>query len=310
MDKVTKTFVSHIRSINETNKTLEAVISDETIDRYGEIIQVDAWKKRLKNYKEHSVLISSHKYDKLTNQIGEATKVFVDGNQLIAKFKYYVGEGNEEADWGWKLASKFGRAAYSVGFLPFNAEDADEKDYDDVKAGKKARRTYTDVELLEVSQVLIPANPSARLRSIDEEFAEEPEDVKEYFEEVLDIEKKEIDEEVLKAKKEEEMKEILDAITKLSEKVDALQLKIEEKAKNEEDIENKLDEETKKAELEAQKALDEEAQKKLLEEQKLEEETKKVKEDEENYIKTLMDEANTIITKIADKISVQSGEDK
>jgi len=391
MDKVIKTFVSQIRSINETNKTLEAVISDETIDRYGEIIQVDAWKKRLKRYKEHAVLLSSHKYDKLTNQIGEAERVFVDGNQLIAKFKYYAGEGNEEADWGWKLASKFGRAAYSVGFLPFNAEDADEKDYDDVKAGKKARRTYTDVELLEVSQVLIPANPSARLRSIDEEFSEEPE-VREYFEEVvkdLDIEKKpdtegyvhigvdegnhdehkiktiaisasqgiqahycvdcksvtgylfdkkkgwthekaaewvkkhskSIDEldtftdtfinmDVYIDEKEEEMKEILEAITKLSEKVDALQLKIEEKAKNEEDIENKLDEETKKAELEAQKALDDETQKKLLEEQKLEEETKKVKEDEENYIKTLMDEANSIITKIADKISVQSGEDK
>jgi hypothetical protein len=387
MEKVIKTFVSQIRSVNQENKTLEAVISDETIDRYGEVIAVDAWKKRLKRFKEQPVLLSSHRYDKLTNQIGEAERVYVDGNQLVAKFKYYAGEGNEEADWGWKLASKFGRAAYSVGFIPYDSEDADEKDYDDVKAGKKARRTYKDVELLEVSQVLIPANPSARLKSLEDE---EDVVIKEYVETINkdledEIEKKpdtegyvhigvdegkhgehkmrtisisasqgiqahycvdckkvtgylfdkkkgwthekaaiwvkehskSVDEldsftetfinmDMYIDEKEEEMKEILEAITKLTEKVDALQKQIEEKARIEEEVETKLDEETKAAEEAAKKALEDEEMKKMEEENKRLEEEKKAKEEEENYIKSLMAEATDMITKIADKISVQS----
>lgn len=183
MDKVVKTFVSEIRAVNEKDFTVEAVVSDETVDRYGEVISIDAWKKRLKRYKEHAVLLSAHRYDKLTNQIGEAAKVFIDGNKLIANFKYYVGEGNEEADWGWKLASKFGKAAYSVGFLPFDAKDADwEKDAEAIKVGKKPRRTYTDVELIEISQVLVPANPSALQKSFEDE---EDEVIKGYSEMVF-----------------------------------------------------------------------------------------------------------------------------
>jgi len=182
MGKVTKTFVSKIRSINEKDFTLEAVVSDETVDRYGEVIRVDAWKKRLGNYKNHPVLVTSHNYGKLTNQIGYAEKVSVKDGELICKFKYFVGEGNEEADWGWKLASKFGQAAYSVGFLPFSYERAEEKDYEEAKMGKKPFLTYTDVELLEVSQVLVPANPSALAKGMEKE---EDLVVKEYSESVL-----------------------------------------------------------------------------------------------------------------------------
>ena len=187
MGKVTKTFVSKIRSINEKDFSLEAVVSDETVDRYGEVIRVDAWKKRLGNYKSHPVLVTSHNYGKLTNQIGYAEKVSVKDGELVCKFKYFVGEGNEEADWGWKLASKFGQAAYSVGFLPFDYERAEEKDYEEAKMGKKPFLTYTDVELLEVSQVLVPANPSALAKGMENE---EDLVVKEYSESVLkDIDK-------------------------------------------------------------------------------------------------------------------------
>ncbi len=182
MEKVTKTFVSQIKTINEKDFTLEAVVSDETIDRYGEVINIDAWKKRLGNYKSHPVLVSSHSYGKLTNQIGYAEKIYVKDGALVAKFKYFVGEGNPEADWGWKLASKFGQAAYSVGFLPFSYERAEEKDHEEAKMGKKPFLTYTDVELLEVSQVLVPANPSALAKSFDDE---EDLVIKEYTESII-----------------------------------------------------------------------------------------------------------------------------
>jgi len=170
-DLIRKIFRGEIRAVDTRENTVEAVISDETIDRYQEVILVSAWEKNLKKYKEHPVLLSSHRYHDLRSQIGEAQKVRVEDGKLVAKFKYYVGEGNPEADWGFKLAEKK-RAAFSVGFIPHVSTDGseDEKNYSDAeeKAGKRKKptRIYKEVELIEVSQVLVPANPSALQKSI------------------------------------------------------------------------------------------------------------------------------------------------
>ena len=132
-----------------------------------------------KELSEAWVLLSSHNYGTLTNQIGIAEKVKVEDGKLIAKFKYFTNSGNPEADWGWFLA-KQGLAAYSVGFLPRpNGYETASWDEDDVKSGKKPVRTYTDVELLEISQVTVPANPSALQKSMEDN--EDP-FIKEYSE--------------------------------------------------------------------------------------------------------------------------------
>lgn len=312
MEKVVKTFVSEIRSVNEKDFTLEAVISDETVDRYGEVIKVDAWKKRLNRYKGNPVLLTSHKYDKLTNQIGEAHKVGIVDGKLVAKFKYYVNEGNSEADWGWKLASKFGRAAYSVGFLPYTY---DEKDYDDeVKMGKKPCREYTDVELLEVSQVLIPANPSAMMKSFEEE---EDIELKGY----LDFVRKGFEEEGIKEDIAEEI--IAEAVVEEIEDVKNIEETIIVEEEEPEEIENKdvKEEEDMGEVLSAINELKETIEKKfemldsfikdyndffVKNEDALEDEDLKSVEKEiedENYIKKLLEETNDILTKT---ISVQS----
>lgn len=215
MEKITKTFIGKIRSIDEEKFIVEAVVSDETVDRYQEVIKIDAWKKGLSNYKQHGVLLSSHNYGKLTNQIGVAEKIKIDGNELVAKFRYFVSAGNPEADWGFFLA-KQGLAAYSVGFLPKpNGYESAAYDDEDVKNGKKPCRTYTDVELLEISQVTVPANPSALQRSI-EDSAEEDLFLKDYKESVyklitekgidttgMEFEEKEVEEEEVKDLEEE-----------------------------------------------------------------------------------------------------------
>jgi len=185
MDKVIKTFISTIKSVNEEKGTVEAVVSDETIDRYQEVILVDAWKKGLSSYKKHGVLLSSHNYSKLTNQIGIAESVKVIDKELIAKFRYFINSGNDEADWGFFLA-KQGLAAYSVGFLPKpNGYENADWDDEDVKKGKKPCRIYTDVELLEISQVTVPANPSALQKSIEED-TEDDDFIKEYSQKVYE----------------------------------------------------------------------------------------------------------------------------
>lgn len=173
MEMIKKVFVSEIRSVEMDKHIVETVMSDETVDRYKEIIFADAYKSRLKGFMKHPILLTSHSYRGLTSQIGEWEKVWVDGDKLVGRAKYYVGEGNQEADWGFFLASK-GIAAYSVGFISHSAETDPEKIQEALKErGRKEKNTpfrvYTDVELLECSQVLVPANPSALQNSLEDQ---------------------------------------------------------------------------------------------------------------------------------------------
>lgn len=167
---IKKVFSGVIREVDTDRKLVETVMSDETLDRYDEIILASAYKKTIKQFMKHAVLLSSHRYGDLRSQIGEWLKVWIDNNQLVGLAKYYVGEGNPEADWGFKLAEK-GIAAYSVGFREIDADTLSWDEWQEAKkAGKKvARRTYKEVELLETSQVIIPANPSALQRSLEDE---------------------------------------------------------------------------------------------------------------------------------------------
>lgn len=186
MSLVKKTFCGLVRSVNSEKFTVDCVMSDETLDRYDEVIEVEAYRKTLKEFKKHAVLLSSHRYGgDLRSQIGEWEKIWIEGKQLIGRAKYYVGEGNPEADWGFKLAEK-GIAAYSVGFIPIKAETLDWDKYEEAKKkGKKvARRIYKEVELLETSQVIIPANPSALQRSID--AGDDTKDAAQYYLDNLD----------------------------------------------------------------------------------------------------------------------------
>jgi HK97 family phage prohead protease len=154
MSKITKIFKAEIKSVDETNHTVEAIVSTNKVDRDGDIILPEAFKDKLKLYKAHPVLLTSHNYYQLMSQIGEAESVKITDIGLEVKFKYYVGEGNVEADWGWNLARK-GIAAFSIGFMGL--------DYEWIKGENEliTGRKYLQVELLEISQVLVPSNRGA-----------------------------------------------------------------------------------------------------------------------------------------------------
>src|SRR4030066_242306 len=136
MDKQVRMFAGKVKSVNEKDFTVLATVSDETIDRSGEVIQVSAWVNRLENYKKHPILLSSHNYYGLLNQIGMAKELMI-GDSFDVEFKYFVGEGNPEADWAFNLAKK-GIVAFSVGFYPKAWVDGDRE--------SGVRRTYTDAK--------------------------------------------------------------------------------------------------------------------------------------------------------------------
>jgi HK97 family phage prohead protease len=157
------TYRAEVKSVDEDEGTVDMLIpmSTESVDRMDEVISLDAWTKTIKDFKKRPVLLSSHDYGDLRKQIGEHTRLKVTEDGLMSSPKYYVNQGNPEADWAFVLAKK-GMAAFSVGFIPRTWEDAKIDEKGKGKGGKVARRTYTDVELLEISQVCVPANRDAR----------------------------------------------------------------------------------------------------------------------------------------------------
>ena len=141
-----------LRLLDEEAGIISAVVSTEDVDRDGDIIRQEGWD--LTHFSAHPILLSSHNYRGLTNQIGEWTRMTVEDNQLVGRAQYYIGEGNEEADWGFKLATK-GRAAFSVGFVP------DMSMAKQIEANGNLSYEYKGQELLEVSQVTVPSNRQA-----------------------------------------------------------------------------------------------------------------------------------------------------
>ncbi len=145
-----------IKGVDEANKRVVVYVSTPAIDRYGEIIEQSGW--IFDNYAKLPVLLSCHDYKSLMSQIGKAVNWGVDEVGLWMEFEYFVGQGNMEADWGWRLVQN-GVAGYSVGFNPIQWEER-------VINGRKVK-VYVKQELWEVSQVIIPANPDAVLNMIE-----------------------------------------------------------------------------------------------------------------------------------------------
>jgi len=258
---VFKVFRAEIKSVDTKNKTVEAVVSSQTTDRMKEVVLASAWKKRLSNYLNHPVLLSSHNYSDLSSQIGVAEEVKIKGDKLIAKFRYFVGEGNPEADWAFKLASK-GIAAYSVGFIPYQytTDEAEiKKLLGSTDKSDMPNLVYKDVELLEISQVLVPANPSALLLSyksvsdpVVESIYNDSASLLDYKKDEELVEKAEIEEEVFttsvskdveKSDEHSNINEWSEMTTKelkeLRETVEDLALKVDELFKAIEDIKEK-----------------------------------------------------------------------
>ena len=133
---------------------ISAIVSTEDRDRDGDIIRQEGW--NLDNFSSHPVLLASHDYRSLTSQIGEWEDMGVKGKKLVGQARYYIGDGNAEADWGFKLASR-GVAAYSVGFIPDMAKaERMGKDGD-----SSSSFVFKGQELLEISHVTVPSNPKA-----------------------------------------------------------------------------------------------------------------------------------------------------
>lgn len=142
---------------------LEFVSSDETLDRYGSVILASGWE--LKEYLKNPVFLDSHHYDGVIRSLGRALVTEVREGKLVQRIRFAV-EANPIADMAYKLYKGHFLNGVSVGFDPLTIERAPV----DGQGKKLTDWDYRHVrqELLEVSAVVIPANPNALQNALRE----------------------------------------------------------------------------------------------------------------------------------------------
>jgi hypothetical protein len=148
---------SLVSKIENPDATLDFVASDESLDRYNEIISASGWK--LDNYLRNPVFQNAHQYGDILFTLGRAlvTEVRQVGRAspraVLFQRIQFACDINPMAKIAYGLYKGKFLNAVSVGFVPLRWEDGSEE--------KGYQRKYIEQELLEVSAVGIPANPNA-----------------------------------------------------------------------------------------------------------------------------------------------------
>lgn len=128
------------------------VASDETVDRYGDIIRASGW--QLDNFRKNPVLLWSHRSGDLP--IGRVEPIAVEGKSLIAHCQLLDAGTTPFCDMVWGLLEQGALNAVSVGFLPL-ADPVPIFDANKQLTGFE----FVAQELLELSVTPVPANPNA-----------------------------------------------------------------------------------------------------------------------------------------------------
>lgn len=128
---------------------MEFVLSDATVDRYGDIVEPDGWD--LKNFKKNPIALFGHDS---RFPIGKWADLRVEGGKLIGKLQLAQRGTSFRIDELIKLVEQGILRAVSVGFRALKAEPLNEAD-------PYGPRRFLKQELLETSLVSVPANPAA-----------------------------------------------------------------------------------------------------------------------------------------------------
>lgn len=137
-------------AVTGDDRRIRFVASDEKLNRYGQIVRINGWE--LDNYKKNPILLWQHQTDELP--IGKVS-IGVIGDQLVADAEFATEDLNPFAERVYQMAKAGYINAVSVGFMPLDGKPIFNSD------GEYEGMEFTQQELLELSVVNIPANPSA-----------------------------------------------------------------------------------------------------------------------------------------------------
>ena len=167
MNTLTRTLHPEVRIIDAKKGIVDYVASDETIDSYRELIRARGW--RFTNFKRNSPFVDSHAYDTIDRLLGKVTDFRVEKDQLIERVQWAIDvPENQLAQVGWKMTEAGYLKAVSVGFYPIKSISANDgsqwaaelQSLGMADAGP-LRRIFLEQEQIELSAVIIGANPNA-----------------------------------------------------------------------------------------------------------------------------------------------------
>jgi len=160
MDPKTKYFFAQVKDINEQARTIDAVASTSELDRDKDVILPIAFKESLDAFKANPVILACHQHRLPSGSspvIGSAMPESIKIGEKEVTFTMGFAETALGQEY-WQLYRDKHMRAFSIGFIPIEYEDKK-----DEKLGWV--RTYTKIELLEISAVPVPSNRSALARA-------------------------------------------------------------------------------------------------------------------------------------------------
>lgn len=154
--------IARVTGVNEQERTVTALVSTPNADRYEEIVEAEAFKKWLPVFMSNPVAVAGHTY------VGWAGEATVIGHWVEVKITKQGIEATmmfaetELAKDYWLLYKDGHMRAFSVGWITHEWKMMELE----VAPGIKKRiRVFTEVELIEISAVAIPANRESLVRA-------------------------------------------------------------------------------------------------------------------------------------------------
>jgi len=147
-----------VKSIDTNKRQITALASTGDLDRYGEIMEPEAFKERLPIFMKNPVILASHQHrleSGHSSVVGNVLKAWIDNQGLWVVIEFVAG--TELGDEYWLLYREKKQRALSVGYIPLEGEHRE--------INGRMVYVHTKVELLEISVVAVPANPETLTRS-------------------------------------------------------------------------------------------------------------------------------------------------
>ncbi len=151
--------IGTVKEVLEAEQTLVGWASKEVIDRDKELILAEAW--NLEDYQKNPVICLGHDYRQAP--VGKCLWIKkVPGEGLRFKMKFAPTPVGQEL---YQLYKGGFMSAFSVGFMP---REGGWKEHEPVEGSSDPaqRRTYTDVDLLEISAVSVPSCSAALVEEV------------------------------------------------------------------------------------------------------------------------------------------------
>lgn len=153
-------FIPEIKSINAKKRQVTHLISNDSVDRAGDIIDPQGW--TLENYKRNPIVLLNHSYD-VRDIIGKSVAIDTSKEGLYSTTEFGQHMVGEEA---FLLVQAGLAKAWSVGFAPVKGHTMVRGASDEIECPvcmalkpKNSWAThFTAADLLEYSLVAIPMN--------------------------------------------------------------------------------------------------------------------------------------------------------